>query len=102
MITEFGYPAWHESYMNEDQARVDISASVFYLSILNELLKSMYEDNVKFMGVLGWAFVNNWEWGEYDDRFGVQTFDNITLQRSYKRSLFDVVDFITSHTEHKV
>ncbi|KAH8820768.1 glycoside hydrolase [Xylogone sp. PMI_703] len=98
MITEFGFPAWHESYMTEDQARVDISASVYYLSVLNELLKSMHEDSVKVMGVLGWAYVDNWEWGEFDDRYGVQTFNNVTLRRSYKRSLFDIVDFISSHS----
>ncbi|KAH7111201.1 beta-glucosidase [Dactylonectria macrodidyma] len=98
MITEFGWSTWHESYMTEDQARADISASVFYLSILNELLKSVHEDGVKLMGILGWAYVDNWEWGQYDDRFGVQTFNNVTQKRSYKRTLFDVVDFISSHS----
>lgn len=80
-----------------DQARVSLSASTYYLSVLNEILKAMNDDGIKFKGVLGWAFVDNWEWGEYDDRYGVQAFNNVTLQRSYKRTIFDIVDFMTSH-----
>jgi beta-glucosidase/6-phospho-beta-glucosidase/beta-galactosidase len=49
------------------------------------------------LGAVGWSFVNNWEWGEYDDKYGVQGFDNVTLERWYKRGIFDFVDFVVGH-----
>lgn len=45
------------------------------------------------------TYVDNWEWGQYNDHFGVQIFDNVTLERTYKRSIFDFVNFIKAHGE---
>lgn len=97
MITEFGWTPFYASSMTVDQEQADLSQTIFFQSFLNELLKSIHEDSVKIIGVLGWAFVSNWEWGEYDDHFGVQYFNNVTLERSYKRTIFDFVDFLTGH-----
>jgi beta-glucosidase/6-phospho-beta-glucosidase/beta-galactosidase len=97
MLTEFGFPAFYESSMSLSQAQDDLTQSFFYLSFLNEMLKAINEDGVKVAGAIGWAFVDNWEWGEYDDRFGVQAFNSTTLERSYKRSIFDFVDFVVTH-----
>ncbi|KAI4866510.1 glycoside hydrolase family 1 protein [Hypoxylon rubiginosum] len=99
-IAEFGWPGFHEYDMTEDRARAEFASTLFYLPILNEMLKSIHEDGVKFKGALGWAFVDNWEWGECGDRYGVQAFNNETLERSYKRSIFDIVDFIRAHSDY--
>ncbi|KAI0376942.1 glycoside hydrolase family 1 protein [Hypomontagnella monticulosa] len=97
-IAEFGWPSSHEADMSVDQARAELMPTFYYLSVLNEVLKSIHEDGVKFQGTLGWAFVDNWEWGEYNDRYGVQNFNRDTLERSYKRSIFDIVDFINDRS----
>ena len=76
------------------QAQADLAQSTFYVSFLDEMLKAINEDGVKVAGGIGWAFVDNWEWGEYDDRYGVQAYSSTTLERSYKRSIFDFVDFV--------
>ncbi|OTA96796.1 glycoside hydrolase family 1 protein [Hypoxylon sp. CO27-5] len=97
-VAEFGWPSFHEYDMSEDQARVELTPTILYLPVFNEMLKSIHEDGVKFKGALGWAYVDNWEWGQFGDRYGVQTFNNVTLERSYKRSIFDIVDFINVHS----
>ncbi|PVH71278.1 glycoside hydrolase family 1 protein [Cadophora sp. DSE1049] len=97
MITEFGYATFFGSSMTSAQEAADLAQSIFYQSTLNEVLKSVHEDEVPMLGVVGWAFVNNWEWGEYDDKYGVQGFSNITLERWFKRGIFDFVDFVIRH-----
>ncbi|KAI1407529.1 glycoside hydrolase family 1 protein [Hypoxylon sp. FL1857] len=98
-IAEFGWPGFHEADMTEDQARAEFTSTLFYLPIFNEMLKSIHEDGVRFKGALGWSYVDNWEWGQFSQRYGVQTFNNVTLERSYKRSIFDIVDFVSVHSE---
>ncbi|KAI1803942.1 beta-glucosidase [Daldinia bambusicola] len=99
LLAEYGWPTFHEASMNHDQALTEFTATFAFLSVLNEILKAIYEDGVKFKGALGWAYIDNWEWGQYNDRFGVQAFNNVTLERSYKRSIFDFVDFVRAHSE---
>ena len=97
MLNEFGFPTFDESSMSLSQAQAELSQSTFYVSFLNEMLKAINEDGVTVAGAIGWAFVDNWEWGEYDARYGVQAYNSTTLERSYKRSIFDFVDFIVAH-----
>jgi beta-glucosidase/6-phospho-beta-glucosidase/beta-galactosidase len=99
VFTETGWSSFEATQMTTSQARVDLGHTLFYLPLLNEILKSIHEDGVKFSGLFGWSLVDNWEWGTYGPRFGVQLFNNVTLERSYKRSIFDFVDFITGNTE---
>ncbi|KAH9209567.1 glycoside hydrolase superfamily, partial [Leptodontidium sp. 2 PMI_412] len=98
MITEIGFPIFDAYDMTIEQERVEITQSVFYQSMLNEVLKSIHEDQVNVTGFLGWSYVNNWEWGQFDDHYGVQAFNQTTLERFYKRSIFDFVDFIDAHS----
>ena len=84
--------------MTIEQEQAEVTQSLFYVSILNEVLKSIHEDRVNVVGILGWSYVNNWEWGEYDDHYGVQAFNRTTLERFYKRAIFDFVDFIAAHS----
>ncbi|OTB04212.1 glycoside hydrolase family 1 protein [Hypoxylon sp. CI-4A] len=97
-VAEFGWPGFHEYEMTKEHARAEFASTLFYLPVLNEMLKAAREDGVKFKGALSWAYIDNWEFGQYDDRFGVQAFNNETLERSYKRSMFDIVDFISAHS----
>lgn len=39
---------------------------------------------MNLVGAIGWAFVDNWERGEYDDHYGVQAFNMTTLPLSVK------------------
>ncbi|CZR67291.1 related to beta-glucosidase [Phialocephala subalpina] len=98
MITEIGFSEWYASSMTIEEEQSEITQSVFYQSTLNEVLKSIHEDGVNVIGFLGWSYVNNWEWGQYDDHYGVQAFNRTTLQTFYKRSIFDFVDFINAHS----
>mgnify|MGYP003947238173 CR=1 FL=1 len=70
-----------------------MAQSIYLLSTLVEVLKSICEDGVHVAGAIAWSFVDNWEWGQYDDHFGVQAFNFTTLETYYKRSIFDFVDF---------
>lgn len=99
MVTEFGFPTWDEADMSVDILQSDIMHSTYYYSYLREMLKSINEDGINLIGAIGWSFVDNWEWGEYNDRYGVQAFNRSTLERVYKRSIFDYVDYIQSHIE---
>ncbi|KAF8852751.1 glycoside hydrolase family 1 protein [Acephala macrosclerotiorum] len=98
MITEIGFSEWFASSMTIEEEQSEITQSVFYQSTLNEVLKSIHEDGVNVIGFLGWSYVNNWEWGQYDDHYGVQAFNQTTLERFYKRSIFDFVEFINAHS----
>lgn len=65
---------------------------------MSEILKSIYEDGVDVMGALAWSFADNWEFGDYDARFGLQTVNRTTQVRNYKKSFFDLVDFVKTRT----
>lgn len=97
IITEFGFNTPGAATIDLQAQRENLPQSIFYMSFLNEMLKAIHEDGVKVVGAIGWAFVDNWEWGEYNDRYGVQTFNMTTLEKTYKRTIFDYVDWMVSH-----
>ncbi|KAH7397489.1 glycoside hydrolase [Cadophora sp. MPI-SDFR-AT-0126] len=97
MVTEIGFAIYNAAEMTLEQEQSEITQSIFYQSMLNEVLKSIHEDGINVIGFLGWSFVNNWEWGEYDDCYGVQVVNHTTLERFYKRAIFDFTDFIAAH-----
>jgi beta-glucosidase/6-phospho-beta-glucosidase/beta-galactosidase len=68
---------------------------------MSEILKSIYEDGVHVMGALAWSFVDNWEFGDYSQQFGIQAVNRTTQERSYKKSFFDLVDFVKSRQPKK-
>ncbi|KAL4733873.1 hypothetical protein BDV11DRAFT_175290 [Aspergillus similis] len=63
---------------------------------LSEILKAIYEDGVNVMGALAWSFADNWEFGDYSQQFGLQKVNRTTQQRYYKKSFFDLVDFVNT------
>ncbi|EPS42178.1 hypothetical protein H072_3941 [Dactylellina haptotyla CBS 200.50] len=94
-ITEFGFPVFGEAdkATREDQL-FDSPRSQYYLSFMTEILKSIWEDGVNVMGALAWSFADNWEFGDYDARFGLQVVDRDTQTKWFKKSFFDLVGFV--------
>lgn len=58
----------------------------------------MYEDGVKVIGTLAWSVMDNNEWGDNSQQYGLQTMNRTDgFKRTYKRSFFDFVDFFQGH-----
>ncbi|KAJ9091078.1 hypothetical protein QFC19_009252 [Naganishia cerealis] len=93
IYTEFGFPVFAEAEKNLDSQRYDTPRSNYYLSVMSELLAAIWEDGVDLRGALAWSFLDNWEFGSYEEHYGMQTVNRTTQERSYKRSFFDFVDF---------
>lgn len=66
---------------------------------MTEILKAIHEDGVNVMGALAWSFADNWEFGDYGQQFGLQFVNRTTQEKKFKKSLFDLVDFVTSRME---
>ncbi|KAI8231748.1 Beta-glucosidase 1A [Colletotrichum sp. SAR 10_86] len=77
----------------------DLAQSNFYVPILAEVLKAINLDGIHVKGLYGWSFLDNWEWGQYNDKYGVQGFNATTQERFYKRAIFDYAGFIQDHME---
>ena len=93
-ITEFGFPVWDESEKGLSDQLFDSPRSIYYLSYMSEVLKSIWEDGVQVVGAYAWSFADNWEFGDYAAQFGIQVVNRTTKQRYYKKSFFDLVDFM--------
>lgn len=59
----------------------------------------MHEDGVNLIGTLAWSFADNNEGGSHEGHYGLQTVKKTDgkLERRYKRSMFDFVDFFQTH-----
>ncbi|KAM0523683.1 hypothetical protein D7B24_006093 [Verticillium nonalfalfae] len=95
VITEFGFPVFAET----DKAALadqlfDTPRSNYYLSYLTEVLKAIWEDGVDVAGAYAWSFADNWEFGDGASNFGIQTVNRTSQARNYKKSFFDLVDFV--------
>ncbi|KAF6793421.1 beta-glucosidase [Colletotrichum sojae] len=98
-IAEYGLPPFKGADMSLPHMLSDIAQSNFYLPILQEVLKAIHLDGVHVKGLYGWTYLDNWEWGQYDDKYGVQTYNQTTQERFYKRAIFDYAGFIQEHME---
>lgn len=94
LVGEFGFPVFGESLKELSDQLFDSPRSVYYLSYMSEILKAIYEDGVHVMGALAWSFMDNWEFGDYGAQFGMQVVNRTTQERFYKKSFFDLVDFV--------
>ncbi|KAI0968517.1 glycoside hydrolase [Xylaria arbuscula] len=97
-VSEFGFPVFNEADKELPDQLFDTPRSTYYLSFLSEILKSIHEDGVHVMGALAWSWLDNWEFGTYEAHFGLQVLNRTTQQRFYKKSFFDVVDFVGART----
>ncbi|KAJ5933819.1 glycoside hydrolase family 1 protein [Penicillium verhagenii] len=57
------------------------------------------EDGVDVTGVFAWSFADDWEWGSFQHEYGLQYVNRTSLEKTYRRSLFDFVDFVESRRE---
>ncbi len=95
LVSEFGHPTNGTANPPDLNAiQYDTVRSEYYISFLQEILKAIWEDHVDVLGAFMWSFVNNWEWGSFDPEFGLQHVNRTTQERTYKRSFFDVIDYI--------
>ncbi|KAJ9602037.1 hypothetical protein H2200_013397 [Cladophialophora chaetospira] len=102
VITEFGFPVFGEAEKADlSDELYDTPRSIYYLSYMSEILKSIWEDGVHVAGAFAWSFADNWEFGDYSQHFGLQTVDRTTQERRYKKSFFDLVDFVNTRTMPK-
>ena len=95
LISEFGFNPFMESKETLVQQRYDLQRALYYQEYLRELLKSMHLDGVNVIGALAWSFVDNNEFGSFENQYGLQTVNRTSgkFERHYKRSFFDFVDF---------
>ncbi|KAH7397668.1 glycoside hydrolase [Cadophora sp. MPI-SDFR-AT-0126] len=96
LISEFGFPVFGEADKAVVDQLFDSPRSQYYLSFMSEVLKSIWEDGVNVMGALAWSFADNWEFGDYGAQFGMQFVNRTSQERKFKKSLFDLVDFVES------
>ncbi|KAF2107562.1 beta-glucosidase-like protein [Lophiotrema nucula] len=102
VITEFGFPVFTEAEKELSDQLFDSPRSWYYQSFLSEGLKAIWLDGVKLIGAFAWSFADNWEFGDYDAHFGIQTVNRTTQERRYKKSFFDFVDFVESRRQKVV
>lgn len=95
LVSEFGFPVYKEDEKEELSDQLfDTPRSIYYLSFMSEILKAIHEDGVHVMGALAWSWADNWEFGDYTQQFGLQVVNRTTQERFFKKSLFDLVDFV--------
>ena len=99
IITEFGFPVFAEDEkLDLSDQLFDTPRSIYYLSYMSEVLKSIWEDGVEVAGAFAWSFADNWEFGDYSAHFGLQTVNRTTQERRFKKSFFDLVDFVNTRS----
>lgn len=60
------------------------------------MLNAIWEDGVKVMGAITWNWADDWEFGGFDTGFGLQYVNRTSQERMYRRSFFDIIDFVES------
>ncbi|KAH6896616.1 family 1 glycoside hydrolase [Thelonectria olida] len=93
-ITEFGFPVFGEADKDLVDQLFDTPRSQYYLGFMSEVLKAIWEDGVEVVGAYAWSAFDNWEFGSYEAQFGIQTVNRTTQERRFKKSFFDLVDFM--------
>lgn len=59
-LTEFGFPVFAEADKELTDQLYDTPRSVYYLSFMSEVLKSIWEDGVNVIGAYAWSYTDNW------------------------------------------
>ncbi|WPG97496.1 glycoside hydrolase family 1 protein [Acrodontium crateriforme] len=101
LIAEFGFNPYDEFTRTVVAQRYDLERTLYYQWFLRETLKSIYEDGVNVIGTLAWSFLDNDEFVSYDQQYGLQHVNRTDgkFTRSFKRSIFDFVDFFHEFVE---
>lgn len=101
LIAEFGFNPFYEFAETVVAQRYDLQRTLYYQWFLRETLKSIYLDGVNVIGALAWSFLDNDEFTSYYEQYGLQHVNrtNGEFTRSFKRSMFDYVDFFHQFVE---
>lgn len=99
VVSEFGFPVFGEAQKDLTDQLFDSPRSWYYQSFLSEGLRAIWEDGVHFIGAFAWSFADNWEFGDFSAHYGVQAVNRTTMERRYKKSFFDFVDFVESRRQ---
>jgi beta-glucosidase/6-phospho-beta-glucosidase/beta-galactosidase len=99
VIAEFGFPVFGEAEKELPDQLFDSPRTWYYQSFMSEVLKAIWEDGVSVIGAFAWSFADNWEFGDYDAHFGIQTVNRTTQERRYKKSFFELVDFVETRRQ---
>jgi beta-glucosidase/6-phospho-beta-glucosidase/beta-galactosidase len=97
MVSEFGFPVFAEAEADLASQLNDLPRSLYYEAFLTEILNCIHEDGINIIGAVGWSMLDNWEFGSFDQHFGMQVVNQTTQERYYKRSFFDFIEFFHSH-----
>lgn len=99
MVTEFGFPQINDADHNLLTQQFDFERSMYYQNFLTETLHAIHSDNVNVIGALAWSWIDNNEFGDYKNQYGMQTVNRTDglFTRHYKRSFFDFVDFFHNY-----
>lgn len=99
LMTEFGFNQMNDSLRNVNAQRYDLERTLYYQDYLNEVLKAVHEDGINMLGAIAWSLMDNNEFGSLANQYGMQYIDRTSerLERRYKRSFFDFVDFFQQH-----
>jgi beta-glucosidase/6-phospho-beta-glucosidase/beta-galactosidase len=102
LISEFGFPVFAEAQKTLVVQQYDLERTFYYQGFLQEMLKAIYEDGINVVGAIAWSFMDNNEFGSFDNKYGMQNVNrtNGLLTRTYKRTIFDFVDFFYDHMAH--
>lgn len=98
VITEFGLEVPPPPGALENNL-FNVPGSEYSISYLSEILKAIWEDGVKVLGAISWNWGDSWEFGQFDTGYGLMFVNHTTQERRYRRSFFDVVDYVESRRE---
>lgn len=93
LVSEFGFPEWRESEKELGDQVFDMARSVYYRSFMQSILEAINYDKVKVIGAFAWSFADNWEFGDYEQQFGLQVVNRTTQERYFKKSFFDIAKY---------
>ena len=100
-ITEFGFNPYMEYIRPINAQRYDFERTTYYQQFLSEMLKCIYVDGINIVAAFGWSIMDNNEFGSYEQQYGMQLVNRTSpgLERTYKRTMFDYVDFFHSRVQ---
>lgn len=93
LMSELGFQTFGETGQALDLQRYDLLKTSYYLVYLTELLKVIHRDHVNIIGALAWSFIESNEFGSLVPHHGLLTLNHTTQERTYRRSMFDYVNF---------
>lgn len=95
MITELGRASNQADNTPFLSAITDTVQATYLRDYYKAILHSKVIDKIDVRGILTWAATDNWEFGDYKQRFGLQYVDynSVNKTRTYKSSMFSMLDF---------